>query len=165
MSLRQLVEAVFNEFTTQYNIKDFPTLCDVLAVISVESSWNAKADSGKARGLMQITESALGQMQNLYRTEMLERFGRVLNYDDMLDAEKNLWVGIRYLRWCYRQFENCYDVRHMAFRAYNAGPSRVRAWLSAVKPNHRDILATLPTETNNYVDLIDWFTEYWRRRK
>lgn len=32
MSLRQLVEAVFNEFTTQYNIRDFPTLYDVLAV-------------------------------------------------------------------------------------------------------------------------------------
>lgn len=45
---------------------------------------------------MQISESAVKTVNSIYGTSF--------TYDDMFDPARNVFVGIRYLRWLYRYF-------------------------------------------------------------
>ncbi|HET8725769.1 MAG TPA: lytic transglycosylase domain-containing protein [Anaeromyxobacteraceae bacterium] len=91
----------------------------VLAVIGVESGWEATAVSERgARGLMQLRRGAL---------EWAERDGGVAP-GDVHDPVHNVRVGIRYLA---RMVEHFDDV-DLALIAYNAGPTRLASYLQAV---------------------------------
>jgi len=79
----------------------------VLAVIEVESNFNARAQSPKnAQGLMQLIPATA------------ERFG----VKDVWDPEDNLRGGMAYLRWLLNRFNG--DVR-LALAGYNAGEKAV----------------------------------------
>ena len=80
----------------------------VLAVIEVESSFNARARSPKnARGLMQLLPATA------------RRFG----VTDIWDPAQNLMGGMAYLRWLLNHFQGDLD-RSLA--AYNAGEHAVK---------------------------------------
>jgi TPR repeat protein len=79
----------------------------VLAVVEVESNFNARALSPKnAQGLMQLIPATA------------ERFG----VEDVWDAEDNLRGGMAYLQWLLERFDG--DVK-LALAAYNAGENAV----------------------------------------
>jgi soluble lytic murein transglycosylase-like protein len=80
----------------------------VLAVVQVESNFNANAQSPKnAQGLMQLIP------------ETAERFG----VRDVWDPEENLRGGMAYLRWLLDHFKG--DVK-LALAGYNAGEGAVQ---------------------------------------
>ena len=80
----------------------------VLAVVQVESNFNATARSPK---------NALGLMQLI--PETADRFG----VHDVWDPEQNLRGGMAYLRWLLDHFEG--DVE-LALAGYNAGEGAVQ---------------------------------------
>ncbi len=87
----------------------------VLAVIEVESDWEADAVSGHgARGLMQLRKAALAEA---------ERAAGVLP-GDAHDPVHNVRMGIRYLALMVAKFG---DV-DLGLMAYNAGPTRLRSY-------------------------------------
>jgi len=89
----------------------------VLAVIEVESSFDADALSGAgARGLMQLREPTL-------RRE-LRKSGIEGN---PLDPVTNVQAGVRYLRRLMDEFPGV----DLALMAYNAGPNRILGYLRA----------------------------------
>jgi soluble lytic murein transglycosylase-like protein len=89
----------------------------VLAVIEVESSFDADALSGAgARGLMQLREPTL-------RGE-LRRHGLEGDPADPID---NVRAGVRYLR----RLMDSFPGEEVALMAYNAGPNRILGFLRA----------------------------------
>jgi soluble lytic murein transglycosylase-like protein len=119
---RPEIEALVKQLAPQYAID--PQL--VMAVISVESAFNAKAVSPKnAQGLMQLIP------------ETAERFGvkRVFN------PAENIRGGLAYLRWLMAFFQG--EVK-LVLAAYNAGERAVERY-KGIPPYE---------ETRNYVQRI-----------
>jgi soluble lytic murein transglycosylase len=91
----------------------------VMAVIEVESEWEASALSGHgARGLMQLRGPTLA---------MVEREAGVAP-GDARDPVHNVRMGIRYLGRMVKEFGG----EDLGLMAYNAGPTRLLAHLLAV---------------------------------
>lgn len=98
----------------------------ILAVIAVESSGNAKAEShAGAQGLMQLMPATA------------KRF----DVTDSFDPKQNIKAGTTYLAWLMDQF---YGDPLMALAGYNAGENSVRA-NGGVPPY---------SETRNYVPKV-----------
>lgn len=160
MKQNQLHETVldeYNKFKRKYHVKTFPQLHDVFAVISTESAWNPTANSEYARGLMQVSNPALRTINWLYSTKF--------SYDDMFDPAKNVFVGIRYLRYLYRVFKqtNSAGITNLVIMSYNWGQGNVLQWLSMKKPDNSIIDEQVPQETKIHLfDFIFW-REYWNR--
>jgi len=153
-SLEHLVEAHHLDFITAYKIGDFPLLHHVFALIETESTWNVEADSGYARGLMQVSSAALKQINSVYSVNF--------TYDDMFRPDWNVFVGVRYLRWLYRVFLDHDNPHVLAVMAYNWGVGNVQKWFEEKKENER-IDESVPAETKAH--LFDWiyWCEYWRK--
>ncbi|HEX6898441.1 MAG TPA: lytic transglycosylase domain-containing protein [Thermoanaerobaculia bacterium] len=101
----------------------------VAALIHVESAFNPRAVSRKgAMGLMQLLP------------ETARRFG-LKSKKDLLNPEKNIEAGIRYLSWLNKRFSG--DVQKI-LAAYNAGEGAVERFGGI--PPYR--------ETQNYVQKI-----------
>jgi len=91
----------------------------VMAVIEVESEWEASAVSGRgARGLMQLREATLAEV---------ERTAGVAP-GDVQDPVHNVRMGIRYLAHMVKDFGD----EDLGLMAYNAGPGRLLSHLLAV---------------------------------
>ena len=93
----------------------------VLAMIRTESRFRAEVVSPRgAVGLMQVMPDTAGWMAALNRLD---------DYSDdkLYEAGWNLRIGILYLQYLKEQFP---DSLPQTLAAYNAGPSRVRAWLT-----------------------------------
>jgi soluble lytic murein transglycosylase-like protein len=89
----------------------------VLAVIEVESSFDAEARSGAgALGLMQLRETTL--------RDELRRHGLA---GDPFDPVTNVRAGVRYLR----RLMDSFPREDEALMAYNAGPNRILGFLRA----------------------------------
>lgn len=89
----------------------------VLAVIEVESSFDADALSGAgAKGLMQLREPTL---RSELRRQGLEA--------DPADPVTNVQAGVRYLR----RLMDSFPRDDVALMAYNAGPNRILGYLRA----------------------------------
>jgi soluble lytic murein transglycosylase-like protein len=117
--MRRDVERLVRDLAPGYGLN--PDL--VLAVVEVESKFNAKAESPKrAQGLMQLIPATA------------KRFG----VSDPWDPHQNLRGGMAYLRWLLDHFDG--DLR-LALAGYNAGEQAV-ARHGGVPPY---------TETRNYV--------------
>lgn len=107
----------------------------VYAVAMAESSLNPEADSGHARGIMQLTEPAWESVTTL-------------PYSFAWDWRLNIRMGVLYLAKC-REFL-------MESQAYSIGrlAACYRYGMHKVKENHFDVLY-LPTPKNNiYLKLL-----------
>jgi soluble lytic murein transglycosylase len=92
----------------------------VYAITKQESAFNIDAKSPVgATGLMQLMPATA--------KSTAKKAGLVYRPQDLVLAEKNIALGSRYLEELLNRFSG---NRILAIAAYNAGPSRVRQWLS-----------------------------------
>jgi len=151
-TIQNLVKALYTDFSARYKITDYPKLHDVFAIIATESSWDPNAESKHAKGLMQVSESAVNTINAIYNTSY--------TYNDMLNPSHNVSVGLKYLRWLWRAFEK-FECREMlTVLAYNWGIGNVIKWLSEEKDNTK-IDESVPKESKDYlVQYIYWKEKY-----
>lgn len=119
----------------------------VAAVVREESSYYPKATSrAGARGLMQLMPGTARQMS----------LGA-----DLEDPVLNIELGTRFLAELMRQFN---DPR-LAVAAYNAGPNRVRQWMSTRRTDDIEaFVEQIPfDETRLYVKKVVLSWEEYRR--
>ncbi|MSP29935.1 MAG: lytic transglycosylase domain-containing protein [Acetobacteraceae bacterium] len=117
-----------------------------LAVIRQESAFDPTALSPVgARGLMQLMPATA--------QSVAKRLGEITSPAALVnDPAHNMRLGTAYLR----EMLDRYASLPLAVAAYNAGPLRVRAWLSAHgDPRYLPDAPTLVFITNT-PDLIDW---------
>lgn len=118
----------------------------VMAVIKTESNFIHDAHSGKAGGLMQLTDDTAewicGKMD--------------IKHDkiDLFEPEDNIKLGCFYLKFLIDKYDGNIDV---ALAAYNAGPANVDAWLKDKKysKNGRDLDYIPFPETRDYVKKVN----------
>ncbi len=119
----------------------------LFAIARQESAFSpdAKSPAG-ALGLMQLMPATARYTAR--------KSGLRYSYRDLLNPSQNITLGSRYLNTLLRQFEG---NRILAAAAYNAGPTRVRKWLSASEGKMPfDIwIETIPyKETRGYVQNV-----------
>lgn len=102
VSLYERYRKLISKTAFNYNID--PSL--ITAIISAESSFNAKAVSKKG---------ALGLMQLMPET------AKAMGVRNPFNPEENIEAGVRYLKYLYNRFGDL----ELALAAYNAGPSHV----------------------------------------
>lgn len=125
----------------------------VMAVIKTESSFIADAHSGKASGLMQLTDETAewicGKMK--------------LDYDniDLMDPETSVKLGCYYLKYLIDKYDGKIDT---ALAAYNGGMGNVAKWLDDKKySDDGETLKDIPfPETKNYVEKVNKSWEYYK---
>ena len=106
---------------------------------------DARSHAGAA-GLMQVMPSTA--------RETARRFGITFKSNSqILDPDINIQLGTAYLSQVHRQFGH---NRILATAAYNAGPQRVRQWLTDSRELDFDVwLESLPfDETRQYVQNV-----------
>ena len=99
--------------------------------------------------------NAFGLMQLLPSTALLVSRKKNIPYQsnqDLFKPEKNIQLGINYLSLLFETFKH----PTLVMAAYNAGPNRVKQWLSQGVSQPVDIwIETLPWhETRNYLKNI-----------
>ena len=93
----------------------------IFAIAKQESAFNVDATSPVgAQGLMQLMPATAKQTA--------KRAGMLFRPQDLLQADKNIHLGSRYLDELLGTFSG---NRVLAAAAYNAGPGRVRQWLNS----------------------------------
>ena len=117
----------------------------VMAIIKTESNFVVDAHSGKASGLMQITDDTALWIAN-------ER-GMDIQDIDLMDPEDNIQMGCYYLRYLIDYYEGNVDV---ALAAYNGGMGNVNKWLKDEEySKDGKNLDYIPfTETREYVKRV-----------
>ena len=126
----------------------------VLAMIRTESRFRAEAVSSRgAVGLMQVMPDTAGWMAAQQRLD---------DYTDdkLCEAGWNLRIGILYLQYLKGLFP---DSLPQALAAYNAGPSRVRSWITGGDwDGSLARIGDIPYgETRNYVTkVLRWYDKY-----
>ena len=110
----------YSEFVEKYSSLYGVPREIVYSVIKAESSFRPDAvSSAGAVGLMQITPDTFDTIQR--------SLGEKLDNAMLNDPETNIKYGTYYLYMLFNSFHE-WD---MAFAAYNAGPSRLRAWIDS----------------------------------
>ncbi|HQE24426.1 MAG TPA: transglycosylase SLT domain-containing protein [Candidatus Atribacteria bacterium] len=125
----------------------------ILAIVRAESFFDPVAvSSAGAIGLAQIMPStALWVIEKGWT-----------NFDDeeededisllLLNAEKNLEIGISYFSYLWKRFEG---KLYPAICSYNAGPGRVDQWLETLSPDPELFVESIPfPETQNYLKKV-----------
>lgn len=90
----------------------------VLAIIKVESNYISDAHSGKASGLMQITDSTADWIAGKLHMDS--------DKIDLMEPEDNIKMGCYYIRYLIDYYKGNTDV---ALAAYNGGMGNVNQWL------------------------------------
>lgn len=130
----------------------------IFAVARQESAFmpDAKSPAG-AVGLMQLLPSTAKQTA--------QKSGMRFNVQDLIQPDKNIALGSRYLDYLLGVFDG---NRILAAAAYNAGPSRVRKWMNTEKNAQLpyDVwIETIPfKETRGYVQNILSFSVIYAYR-
>lgn len=124
----------------------------IFAIARQESAFNADAKSPSgALGLMQLLPSTA--------KSTAKKSGLSFKNQDLLLPEKNITLGSSYLNQLLGSFSG---NRILAAAAYNAGPTRVRKWLT--KNNDEKLpydvwIETIPyKETRNYVQNVLFYS-------
>jgi soluble lytic murein transglycosylase len=119
----------------------------IFAITKQESAFNIDAKSPVgATGLMQLMPTTA--------KETAKKAGLVYKPQDLLQADKNITLGSRYLNQLLGSFSG---NRILAAAAYNAGPTRVRKWMNKneVKLPYDVWIETIPyKETRFYVQNV-----------
>lgn len=125
----------------------------IYAVVETESNRiiDIQSHSG-AYGLMQITEIALREVNQKYKT----------NYtlEDLKVPEKNIEIGAKYLyRWIdYFEIEYSNFVAvFLALLVYNWGYGNVQYWLTAGDEDNQKITELIPFEKIQYNEDVVWW--------
>jgi len=116
----------------------------IYAVISVESSFEKDAvSSAGACGLMQLMPDTFIWLG--------EKNGEELSEAMIFDPEYNIKYGTMYLAMLIKEFGSL----ETALAAYNAGPTRVRLWLSDNEISADGKLVNIPIdETKYYINKV-----------
>lgn len=125
----------------------------VMAVIKSESNFIPDAHSGKASGLMQLTDNTAEWV--------CRRLGIEAEEIDLFNPEDNIKLGCSYLRYLIDKYDGDTDL---ALAAYNAGPSNVDSWLkdNEYSKNGRDLHYIPFKETREYVKKVN---KQWHKYK
>jgi soluble lytic murein transglycosylase len=119
----------------------------LFAVARQESAFMSDArSSAGALGLMQILPSTARLTARRFDIPLASNW-------QLLDEEKNIQIGSRYLRQMYDRYDH---NRILASAAYNAGPGRVDRWVREREPNPADVwVEGIPyRETRDYVQNV-----------
>ena len=123
----------------------------VMAIVPTESYGDPLADSGYARGLMQLSKIALKDVNNYY--------GMKFRYGDLYDPEIALEAGIRYLKLLTMRLggilKRVPTVAELAM-AWNWGVGHVKKWLTSA-PENSAIDEAVPKETKAHVLDVMWY--------
>ena len=145
--LKQIYPKKYSEYvekySTEYNID--PLL--IYSVIKAESNFKETAvSSSGAKGLMQLMNATAEEIANNIDTPLLED-------TSLLDAEKNIMIGVKYYSDLYQQY---HGNMLLALAAYNAGIGNVNEWIEEgiIKEDGSDIENIPFKETNMYVRKI-----------
>ena len=90
----------------------------IAAVIYAESRFRDQTSNAGARGLMQITPSTAGVIEQLSG-------GQTFKFSDLSDPDINIRYGTFYLHYLIEKFD---DNEVAALAAYNAGETNVSNW-------------------------------------
>ncbi|NMP17846.1 transglycosylase SLT domain-containing protein [Thalassotalea sp. Y01] len=106
---------------------------------------------------------ALGLMQVLPGTARYLTGNKSLKRSQLLQAETNVDIGFKYLKYLLDKFDNNIVL---ATAAYNAGPGKVNRWLKkAPNMTMEKWIETIPyKETRNYVKSVMAFTEIYMQK-
>jgi soluble lytic murein transglycosylase len=122
----------------------------VMALIRQESGFDPKAVSGPgARGLMQLLPPTAKEVARGPRSNRVHPRAA----GNLTDPGYNLRVGCRFFSEMIREFSGSVE---QALAAYNAGPDRVKQWLSGHSlPEAAVFVESIPfPETRTYVETI-----------
>lgn len=116
----------------------------VMGVIRAESSFDHKAHSGVARGLMQITDETAAWIA--------EKIDEEYHRDMVENPELNIKMGCYYLSYLIQHYGNI----DTALAAYNGGMGNVTSWLADEKySDDGKTLKDIPyDETKRYVKRV-----------
>ncbi|WP_371187419.1 transglycosylase SLT domain-containing protein [Thalassotalea maritima] len=107
---------------------------------------------------------ALGLMQLMPYTAKYV-YGSKLSSQQIINAETNVSLGIKYLRYLLDKFDGNIVL---ATAAYNAGPGKVRSWIKSDSDSNMTLeqwIETIPYyETRNYVKSVMAFTEIYAQK-
>ncbi len=141
-------ESEIKTYAKEYSLSVY----EVMGVIYAESQFCSGAHSGVAKGLMQITDETA--------KEIAGKLGMEYNEDMAYNPEKNIKMGCYYLA----QLKELFGNMDTALAAYNAGPGRVREWLSDERYSKDGVtLSKIPyQETKEYVARVHKLAELYR---
>ena len=125
----------------------------VMAVIRTESRFIPDAHSGKASGLMQLTDDTAEWICDR----------RDMDYSsiDLMDPETNIDLGCYYLKYLIEHYDGNIDT---ALAAYNGGMGNVAEWLDDERySNDGETLYDIPfPETKDYVKKVNDSWAYYK---
>ncbi len=117
-----------------------------MAIIKAESNFVEDAHSGKASGLMQITDDTAAWIA--------ERLDKEIEEIDLNNPRENIELGCYYIRYLIDYYDGNVDV---ALAAYNGGMGNVDKWLRSKKySDDGKTLKKIPfKETREYVKKVN----------
>ena len=136
------------QYAEEYDLDKFL----VAGVICTESGFDNTAHSGRARGLMQMTDATADWVA--------ERLGIDYDYDMAETPEINIRMGCYYLAYLIDKYKNT----DTALAAYNAGMGKVTEWLADenYSKNGRTLYDIPYKETKNYVKRVKILTGVYK---
>lgn len=140
----------YEEYISRYSSYNELDNYLVMAVIKTESNFVPDAHSGKATGLMQLTNDTgawTASKMNLDYADI-----------DLKNPEQNIMLGCYYLKYLIEHYKNT-DV---ALAAYNGGMGNVDKWLKDERYSRdKKTLCYIPfKETREYVQRVN---AQWKR--
>ena len=117
-----------------------------MAIIKAESNFIEDAHSGKASGLMQLTDETA--------VWVAEQIGKDADKIELNDPRDNIELGCYYIRYLIDYYEGNVDV---ALAAYNGGMGNVDRWLESGRySDDGKTLKSIPfKETREYVKRVN----------
>ncbi len=140
---------LIHKYSREYKVDEYL----VMAVIKAESNFIPDAHSGKASGLMQLTD------------ETAEWVCKELDINpkkiDLFKPSDNIKLGCYYLKYLIDNYDGNIDV---ALAAYNGGMGNVNRWLSDknYSKNKKDLHYIPFKETREYVIKVN---RHWKTYK
>ena len=126
----------------------------IIAVAKTESGFkfNVVSDKG-AKGLMQLKDQTF--------IFVSDKYSMGFGYDDVLDPEKNVMAGAKYLQYLLERFSDL----DTALCAYNAGEGNVSAWLKdrRYSVDGKTIFHVPYPETEDYVKKVKKNLDFFKR--
>ena len=144
----------YQEIVIEYSAANNLEPAFVMAIIKVESNFVEDAHSGKASGLMQLTDETGAWVGR--------RLGMDVEEIDRMNPDDNIRLGCHYIRYLIDYYNGEVDV---ALAAYNGGMGNVNRWLRDKRYSEDGkTLSEIPfDETKNYVNKVNKETVRYKK--